>query len=303
MTDERSCSERASLSAEPLAGTAETVQCWILLEYPEPWSADALKDNRLPPDAAAWLAKSLQELSTLQLAVRPQFIRQQQRRDKDRLSLFVVHADGPQSRVYRFRFSEHADLAGIDLARLWRSPAEFAAQRYEQALYLVCTNGQRDQCCSVHGMRVYAELSRQVGEAAWQTTHLGGHRFAATLVVFPSGVVYGRMSPAEVHELVQAESAGEVLLDHLRGRSGWDRDLQAAEYFLRQRTGQMDHGRYRLLERQVQDRLLHFSFEDTRDRQRLHVQLKRQQAPLHFQASCGDGGFKSRWIFYSLDAS
>jgi len=298
-----SCSDLSGRAGEPLAGTAEPTDCWVLLEYPEPWGAAATTDNTLPQVTRDWLDDQLAALRGLGLSTRLQFIRQQQLRDKRSLSLFVVHNDPVDPRIHRFQFNSHAELDALDLPGLWQDPAAYAEHRFGGPLFCVCTNGQRDQCCSVHGMRVYAELSRQVGDAAWQTTHLGGHRFAATLVAFPSGAVYGRVGAQDVAALVQAENEGKLVLQKLRGRSCWPKDVQAAEYFLRERTGLVARTRFRFVECESRPPHDVFTFEDLADRGRHQVVLKRQKAPLHFYPSCGEPGFKSRWLYYPVNSA
>ena len=76
-------------------------------------------------------------------------------------------------------------------------------------LYTVCTNGRHDPCCAAHGTPVYHELVAQAGaERVWQTTHIGGHRMAATLIAFPQGIVYGHVDPPDVEALVTNQRAG-----------------------------------------------------------------------------------------------
>jgi hypothetical protein len=52
-------------------------------------------------------------------------------------------------------------------------------------MLLVCTNGRRDVCCALWGQRFYAAAAALLPNV-WQTTHLGGHRFAATAVSLPA---------------------------------------------------------------------------------------------------------------------
>ena len=75
------------------------------------------------------------------------------------------------------------------------------------------------------------------GTRVWQTSHLGGHRFAATLMHFPSGLCYGKVEPADVTAIIDAGKEGETgPLRLLRGRTSLSRPAQAAEIFLRQDT-------------------------------------------------------------------
>ncbi|HEU5385864.1 MAG TPA: sucrase ferredoxin [Streptosporangiaceae bacterium] len=48
---------------------------------------------------------------------------------------------------------------------------------------LVCTNGKRDRCCAVRGRPVAAAIADATGWDTWESSHLGGHRFAATALL------------------------------------------------------------------------------------------------------------------------
>ncbi|WP_137294013.1 sucrase ferredoxin [Nocardioides dongxiaopingii] len=106
-----------------------------------------------------------------------------------------------------------------------------------EPLLLVCTHGRRDVCCAERGRPVAAALAERWPVETWETTHLGGHRFAATLVAFPSGVVLGRLDPASAVAAVEALRAGRMPLDHARGRAGWPARAQHADLALRRRHG------------------------------------------------------------------
>jgi hypothetical protein len=133
------------------------------------------------------------------------------------------------SKVRRVELDRYEDLGDIDLDAL---PTEDATPTV-----LVCVHGRRDRCCAQHGSAVYRALQAQAGDF-WQTSHLGGHRFAACVLSLPEGLMYGRLRKEHVDGLVAAWNAGEVGdLDRFRGRCTYDRPTQAAEIFLRRRTG------------------------------------------------------------------
>ncbi len=53
-------------------------------------------------------------------------------------------------------------------------------------LLLVCAHGRRDACCAKLGTPVYESLSPHVDPGLlWQSSHHGGHRFAANVLVAP----------------------------------------------------------------------------------------------------------------------
>jgi hypothetical protein len=103
--------------------------------------------------------------------------------------------------------------------------------------YLVCTNGARDPCCAIRGPAVAQALDRVRPGQVYECSHLGGHRFAANLLVLPEGLVFGRLDARAALALVDELDEGRLPLDHLRGRSAYDPERQAAEILVRGRLG------------------------------------------------------------------
>ncbi|MGH2541639.1 MAG: sucrase/ferredoxin-like domain-containing protein, partial [Ardenticatenaceae bacterium] len=63
-----------------------------------------------------------------------------------------------------------------------------------------------------------------------RTSHIGGHRFAATCIVYPQGIWYGELRPEDASRLVEEHLLNERLLpDHYRGRLGTSTCQQVAE--------------------------------------------------------------------------
>lgn len=99
--------------------------------------------------------------------------------------------------------------------------------------YLVCTNGARDPCCAIRGAAVADALALARPGAAFESSHLGGHRFAANLLVLPDGLCFGRLDVRSTLALLKELDAGRLPLDHFRGRSSLTEEQQAAEIFVR----------------------------------------------------------------------
>jgi sucrase/ferredoxin-like protein len=104
-------------------------------------------------------------------------------------------------------------------------------------LLLVCTHGRHNACCARAGVPLARDLRARFGDAVWETTHVGGDRYAANLVCLPHGFYYGSLGPEEAVAAVEAYRRGEVVLDRLRGRAGLPEPAQAAEHFVRSRLG------------------------------------------------------------------
>jgi hypothetical protein len=103
--------------------------------------------------------------------------------------------------------------------------------------YLVCTNGARDQCCAIRGAAVAAAIAAARPGAAYESSHLGGHRFAANLLVLPDGLCFGRLDVRSALAVVEELDAGRLPLEHFRGRTSLTEEQQAAEIFLRRELG------------------------------------------------------------------
>ena len=95
-------------------------------------------------------------------------------------------------------------------------------------MVLVCTHGTRDTCCAVRGRPIVAILARALPEQVWECTHLGGHRFAGTLLSLPDGACFGRLDPDSAVEVVRAHRQGRTDPAHLRGTTRWEPAVQAA---------------------------------------------------------------------------
>jgi hypothetical protein len=103
----------------------------------------------------------------------------------------------------------------------------------EGRTYVVCTNGARDPCCAIRGAAVAAALDAARPGAAYESSHLGGHRFAANVLVLPDGLAFGRLGVSSALALVEELEAGRLPLEHFRGRTSFTAEQQAAEILLR----------------------------------------------------------------------
>lgn len=83
----------------------------------------------------------------------------------------------------------------------------------------VCTHGTVDASCGKYGVPVFTAL-QEGGERAWRTGHFGGHRFAATAVELPAGLLWAHLTPELALRVARREvSPAEVRLN-LRGFAG-----------------------------------------------------------------------------------
>lgn len=224
MNERSYCSELAA--DEPMWGTAPEVDVWLLLEYEPIWNAKAVTDNSLHEASKNWLERTIAAIAAKGLKVRVQFIRQPEI-DRDDSCLMVAFDD----RLWVYRGVGYEFLQKVDVAGALDAPTR--GELVTEPHYFVCTNGQRDLCCARFGLPAYTRLHELVGNRVWQTSHLGGHRFAPNVLALPQGVLYGRVIPEEVDAFVTAIEGdgdrGGLSFMHLRGRSRYSNLVQAAE--------------------------------------------------------------------------
>ena len=207
---------------EPMIGTADQVDVWVLLEHRPGWKARAVEEAGFCPEVRDWLDRNLEALRARGLKARPQLIRQPGV-DTGEVRLLV----GVPGALVSFAGRGYGFLGSVDLTRVVDDPRAFGT--LTEPRYFVCTNGQRDVCCARYGLPVHAALSERVGERVWQTTHLGGHRFAPNVLVLPQGVIYGRVGPRRLDDFLASVETGELAFEHVRGRVWYPPAVQAAE--------------------------------------------------------------------------
>jgi hypothetical protein len=103
------------------------------------------------------------------------------------------------------------------------------AEAVANPFWLVCTNGRRDLCCGKDGIPVARALAAHDPRAAWECSHLGGHRFAANVLLVPEGLCFGRVREETATSLTDGFANDRLPLELLRGRTTSPPAAQAAE--------------------------------------------------------------------------
>jgi len=158
------------------------------------------------------------------------------------------------------------------------------AEPRDERRYLVCTNGARDPCCAIRGASVAQALDRLRPGQVYECSHLGGHRFAANLLVLPDGLCFGLLDARSAPEVVEALVADRLPLDRLRGRTAYRPEHQAAEILARRALGLTGLDDIRLVEACGSEPQAHFELADGR-RVGVTVEAKRLQPR---RVSCRD---------------
>ena len=231
------CSAISAELAEPLAGTAAAARTWLCVEQPGPYGAEALVESHFDHAVGAELAGRAKSSG-----VRVQLVRRPGRHADEHLPItrrrvFLAHTAPGATWLLRGTVDDPAELLDLDLQAAGAGIPPSFGQRDDSPLLLVCTNGRRDVCCALYGRPVAGELAARHGETVWETTHTGGHRFAPTGVLLPTGYLYGRLDVPFAERLLAAAGTGTVLTERCRGRSTWSPAGQVAELAVRELTG------------------------------------------------------------------
>ncbi|GAA2587917.1 sucrase ferredoxin [Actinomadura fulvescens] len=218
-TGERSC----------LASATTKARSWLLIEHPGPW-----------PERVEWLDGPLGDVvrAAEEAGVRPQLIRRAgRRRATPPFQVYAGFSAGDDVWLESRELADPAELGELDLAAVAAGRRPRFGEVHSDPVLLVCTHGRRNACCARTGAPLARDLTARFDPHVWETTHVGGDRYAANLVCLPHGIYYGDLGGTEAAQAVEAYFQGAVVLDRLRGRAGLPEPAQAAEHFVRAQVG------------------------------------------------------------------
>ena len=218
---------------EPLIGTASRVGSWVLVEQPGAWGSDALVESGLDPSVGRALLQRSKATGTRVLLIR----RPGRAAEPTPRRAFLAHTGPRSSWLESLEPADAAELLALDWGLLQGTSPPGIGDPHPGGLCLVCTHGRHDPCCADLGRPLVRALVEAGVEDVWESSHLGGDRFAGNLVSLPDGSYFGRVDPAGAAELVGELRGGRLQLDGYRGRSCYAPRVQAAERFAREATG------------------------------------------------------------------
>lgn len=227
-TESRLCSVVSKASGEDPVGSATPFERCLMVEVAAPWEEDVTKSRHFP--------KRLWEVV-------------EAARDRGLIGKFTaIMPDSEYSREGYTRFLyfrrpsglfatyEKDDLLVPDLElipaieALFAGPGELSRfERHRQNTshvreIMVCTHGSRDACCGKFGYPFYCTLRYQYAVPerlrVWRASHIGGHRFAPTLMDLPEGRYWGHLESEAVENFVLRDGPASDLKRFYRGWAG-----------------------------------------------------------------------------------
>jgi hypothetical protein len=236
-TDTR-CAVASLAAGEPLLGSAP-VSGFVFVEIPLPWPAVIEQSPRYPHKLGRELARH--RVKVAGIAPDPRWSRP----DLVRILAYRPRTEPGGVPLISQELLVPPSAVADAVAGLVTSPVPERSDGPAGRDVFICTHGNRDTCCGREGVPAYAELDRlaaSTGVRVWRTSHLGGHRFAPTLLDMPSGHCWGRLERGDLPRVLAGEITDDLLERTYRGRvslgplgqvveaeldrrhgSGWDR--------------------------------------------------------------------------------
>ncbi|WP_216654755.1 sucrase ferredoxin [Pseudogemmobacter hezensis] len=205
--------------AEPMPGAGAAARHYVLLHWPRAhWRVPRIASFGMPEDLSAAIIAAHEA------------------------GLHVALVEGDQialssgAEVLPAASPSEAAAAILRLAR-GGALAEAGQLHHDPRITIMCcTDGKMDPCCARYGFATWKALRAAADPARFrvlQSTHIGGCRFAASLLVLPERARYGRLEPAQVPDFLAALALGQPYLPAWRGDARLDPAAQVADHAAR----------------------------------------------------------------------
>lgn len=225
-TDPYYCSRASREIEETLNGTAPHITSWLLLEYSGRWSNAAFRESNIPETVKTHINTYLEAAANSKL-----LLIKRKHRSESNIRFYCGQTDeNNQLKLFKYDLRNYEDLLSLEL----NNPS---GNLVSKPFFLVCTNGKKDKCCAQFGFPLFQALNEITDLDMWESSHVGQHRFAPNVLVFPQATYYGRMGEEDIPTLLNHVTQNTLMLEKLRGESVQPKPTQAAAYFLRHSLG------------------------------------------------------------------
>lgn len=293
------CSQLSRGVEENTFGTASVGEVWLLIEYTQPWGPHALNDSGLSSEVKNYLNQLIRRIPRSRLL----FIKQE-RRHQSSFNFFIIRARERNPFIVRFELDDYEKLREryLDVASVAAGEKTGHGEVITDPLYLVCTHGKRDKCCAKFGFPIYKSVRGGRDGLVWQSSHVGGDRFAANLLCFPHGLFYAHVTDESAHEVVSRYERQQIVLEKFRGRACYPYPVQSADYFIRREAGLVGINDLRgLSSERLDDNSWRVRF-GTSDAREIHqAVIRRRDSEFHNYITCSDVERKQVVQFYLDD--
>jgi hypothetical protein len=246
--DRPRCAVLSRAEGEDAIGTAPPNSQFLFVEVPLPWPHKVWAAKRVPPG----VIEALKQRKACGLDLKPRAIAPDPEYSRPGFTrvMYFHRPEGAFATFSRDEFlvpgDQAAPLLNVLLSGSTANLRPFERFRVDSSGVrdlLVCTHGSEDACCGTFGFPLYRRLRQHYAAPsggalrAWRVSHIGGHRFAPTMLDFPHGHCWSHLdAEATLDSLVLRKGPLEPVLCKYRGWSGLNfyEQLVEREAFLRE---------------------------------------------------------------------
>jgi len=214
MSKNKFCSIVSKESREPIAGSAPFAEHFVFVSWPKKfWGFEAMEaKGGFPKGLKAWMKENSKTFGKISIKL-------VNRSDtNNKMSDIFIY---PGKYIYS---NVNPDNIPRILDSHFQQGLRFpnSLKKFNNDQIFICTHGRHDKCCSKFGQKLAIKMHDYVKKQnlnleIWESSHLGGHRFAATLIDFPKGYSYGRMTPEEIPFFFEYRNANKIYIPAYRG--------------------------------------------------------------------------------------
>jgi hypothetical protein len=212
------CADASRQAGEDPIGWAGSDETFILIECSPLWSANEFESKAAP----ASLISLVDQLDQVEASLRVLLIYGEALQQYTRL--IILRQKSGLSNGYCKQEAQFPDIdAAVQALPNYLANSTLGADAIPTRDILVCTHGSHDRCCGKYGYPFYRQavaIVRDLGlenVRVWQSSHFGGHRFAPTILDFPDGRCYGRLTPETFLSILTRQGDIHVLKNVYRG--------------------------------------------------------------------------------------
>ena len=267
------CSAASRYFKEDIHGSAANYNGFILLEHSDPFP-EKINQAHFDPYFIAGLQDLAKQKKAKLLLIR--------NRKTDFKTCRLIYVDCLRQR-YLTLHSTLADVAAIRLEFYINSPD---AIWETDPFFVVCTNGKKDKCCAKFGFPVFKFIeNHDKAIPVFESTHVGGDRFAANAVCLPQGIYYGRVMVEDVDAILEATDRQQVHYPNYRGLCTRSFLYQSVECYLREELQDFSIGFDFTIEAQEDD-ADRFYFRVTANGASYQLRLLKKVIPYPYYLTC-----------------
>ena len=263
------CRDLCIARGEPIVGAGEVSARYVLLHWPRAhWRVPRINALNMPEVLSSAIIVASEAGIHVALV------------DGDNIAIscgpeMLIDATPEMAAEAILRLSRNEPLANSDMIAMDHRPT-----------ILCCTDSKMDACCARYGFATWKALKSAADPNVFrvlQSTHIGGCRFAASLLVLPQRERYGRLTPDHVPDFLASLRAGEPYLPAWRGEPSLEAVAQVADYHTRSYAQKMGLAAQPVLERIARDTEHAAEFIATIGATRLHIVLKQENYEINIR--------------------